>query len=321
MNNTKPVRFQLIGELRPPNYQIPLKNMMLPKTVNGQRVQKRVHYIPGVESVYVEDYKGDEKPKEVWMSDGFLDVHPDNKPLIFLLKNHRWFNKKFELVDSEAKALKELDQYDAIENALEKVNVTSDDEAQAIAVVIIGEGMLSKSNTEIRAALKRMAHKEAKTLLHEMVKPDYKARYVAALGLMKGVVLTNAGQTAVTWSDGKVIVTVPVGKKPVDVLGSFLSENSEQSMITLQEIQTLIKRSYVKNVPVTAENEINDIIEEKTLTDTLPTDQNDVVLDPTKDEPPISLEEARRLYKEMFEKDVANNKKNDLAWILAQLNS
>lgn len=313
------IRFQLTGDKKPKNFQIPINNILYPKRLeSGQKVRKKIHYIPGVESIYVEDYKGDQKKEQIWLTDGFLDVHPENASLLKILSMHPWNGIKFEIVDKESKAIKELEEFEKIELALEKVNITLDDEAKATALVIVGEGLVSATNKEIRASLKRMAHKSPQILLDEFNKPGYKAKYSAALAIMRGVVVVNPTATGVTWPDGKLIIPVAVGKNPIDTLGQFLNENTEQSLVTLQTIGNLIKRSYIKNIPVTAEEEIQEVIQDKTVVA-----KKEVIAESTETETEVEveteLEIARRLYKEQYNRDVPPNMKNKLDWLNAQL--
>ena len=302
-NTVKKIRFKLLGERKPINFQIPISNMMLPR----KNSLKKVEYIPGHDSIFAEDHEGDEKPEQIWMKDGILDVHPMNNALLTIMKRHPWNGRIFEIDDPDQKAEQDLQRYELVERALSKVNIAADDEAKAVALTIIGSGMLSQTNSVIRASLKKKAMDDPKELLDKMKSPDYRTQFVANLAIMRGAVVVNDTNTKVTWPNGNVIVTVPTGINPAERLGEFLGQNTEEAMVTLQEIDEKIKRSYVKNEPVTAEEEVKSIIEEKSVN-----------LDAV-DEPEIDIEEARSLYKFNLKKDVPANKKNDLDWILSKI--
>lgn len=311
---TKSVRFQLKGNKRPVNWQLPIRNVLLSKA----GIRKRIQYVRGHASPWKDDHKGDEKPQTVWFADGFLDVHPDDQSLLFILQRHPLFGKKYELVDREAKAQEALDKYSLIEKALDKVNIAVNDEAKATALVLVGPEMVGAEDNEVRAALKKMAFETPEKVISEIGKNDFKAKYSAALAIMREAVMVNATHTEVTWPDGKLIVPVPRGKSAIDVLGGFLGENTPEAKSTLQEIGQQIKRSYVRQTPVTAEDEINELIAEKYL----PKKDNDVDLHDMQtgaygDDPDV--EEARTMYFDAVGSTVPNNKKNDVDWMLKKI--
>lgn len=303
------VRFRLTGNRTPISFSIPTKEMMLEKeTEGGGKSFKRIHYIPGVDSVWKEDYKGDEKPKKIVFEEGFLDVHKSNKPLLFILRNHKWFNQIYEIVDEDTIAEKELDRMDLIEKALTRVNIANEDELIANALILVGESVVGLTPTRIKAALKKKAFDEPEELINEMNTNDYKAKFAGALAIQREVIFINPTRTAVTWPDGKVIVNVAAGQSPVEKLGAFLSENNEQAKITLQEIGIRSTRAYTKSV----EADLGGAVEEALAVSQ--GSSKDV------DGSEIGLEEARSMYKELNDgNEVPNNKKNDLEWILSKL--
>jgi len=87
----KKVKFQLTNGKKPVSWTLPVKGMMLPKKGAIGKVLKKVHYIKGAESIFVEDYEGDEKPSRITFEDGTLSVNPLEKNLIALLINHKWY--------------------------------------------------------------------------------------------------------------------------------------------------------------------------------------------------------------------------------------
>lgn len=311
---TKSIRFQLKGGARPINWQLPIRSVL----ISDGGIRKRIEYIRGHASPFKDDHKGDEKPESVWFKDGFLDVHPEDMALLVILQRHPLFKRKYELVDREAKAQEALDGYSKIEKALDKINISADDEAKATALVLVGPEMIGSENKEVRAALKKMAFESPDTVIGEMDKNDYRAKYSAALAIMREAVLVNSTHTEVTWPDGKLIVPVPRGKSSIDVLGAFLGENTPEARATLQEIGQQIKRSYIRNTPVTAEEEIKEILRDN---DSKPED-NDVVLRENNDGPSgedPDVEEARALYFDVLGNTVPHNKKNDVDWMLKKI--
>lgn len=315
MANKEIVRFRLTKGRTPISFSIPTRNMMLEKdNGNGLKTLKKVHYIKGVDSIWVEDYKGDQKPDKIEFEDGFLDVEKYNRPLIELLKRHKWYNREYEVLDEDAIALRELEEMELQEQALERINISNEDELMANALILIGEEVIHMSLAKVKLELKKKARQEPTALLQEMNSNNYKVKYAGALGVQKGVILINESRTSVTWPDGKVIINVAVGQSPINKLGAFLSENNEAAKNTLQAIGEGSKRAYIKRPEASVEDAVNEALEVKK--ENFKVSSGDKI-----DEPEISLEEAREMYKEMFKgNDVPNNKKNDLDWILSKLN-
>ncbi|AGO48844.1 hypothetical protein Phi46:3_gp100 [Cellulophaga phage phi46:3] len=309
MANKNIVTFRLTKGRSPVSFSIPTKTMMLEKkNESGLKTLKRVHYIKGVDSIWVEDYKGDQKPNPIVFEDGILEVEAHNRPLLELLKKHKWYNKEYEVIDEDLQAIKELEQFELEEAALSRINISGEDELMANALILIGEHAISMSEAKVKLELKRKAKATPQALIDEMNSSDYKVKYVGALGIQKGVLKIDPSRTQVQWADGKTIITVPVGQSPIKKLSDFLSENTEASQITLQEIGIQNTRMYNKKKEADLSAAVNEVIASKdvTLSDE-EKHQND-------------LEEARQMYKELNNgKEVPNVKKNDLDWIMSKL--
>ncbi len=319
----KKIKFRLKNGKTPESWQLPIKGMMLNKIVNGiSQGLKRIHYIPGISSVWLEDYKGDEKPRGVYFEKGLLEVDPDDKNLLFIIRNHKFLNVHFELADDDAVAQKELDRMDLVEKALAKVNIANGDELKANAMVLLGFGIATASDTVVRQKMKKNAFDNPKDVLATMNSGDYQAKYVAALSVLRGVVIINPTQTACSWEDGKVIVKVAAGQSPLEKLGEYLSQSTEDAVITLQEIGERITRSYAKRTDPDVAKEIQEIVGDNKDNELPLSPQGDVnppPADPAGTQDEMTLEEATASYLEVLGKDVPNNKKNDLDWILLKI--
>lgn len=304
MSKKNYVRFKLLGDKKPVSFEIPLSNMRVPRDMGngGAKVLKRAHYVKDAPSIWKDDYKGDELPEKVYLEDGYLDVSIYDKNLIDILKAHKMYKEVYDIDDEDVEALKELDKYDLIEKALERIAIANEDELKANAFVLIGAGVISMTDKVIRAKLKKKAFENAESVINEMNANDYKAKYVTALGILRGALEINATRTAVTWADGKTIVTVAAGQDPLDKMAQFLSTNSEEAKLTFQEIGERVKQSYVRKTNPVLDINVNDAV-----------DQDDEPLDSSE------LEKATLEYKETFRKEVPNNKKNDLEWIQSKL--
>ena len=279
---------------------------MLPR---GEEGLKRVHYIPGAPSIWADDYRGDEKPVAVWFEDGYLDVDPNDKNLLTLLRRHPWMNKRWEQYDRQEEAARELKQMNLEERALERVNIADDTEAKANAAAIFGASALNWTPTIVRLELKKYARANPQELIDEMSSVDYHAKYAGALSLLRGALVVNATMTAITWEDGKVLLRVPAGQDPVKKLSEYLSQDDEETRLVLQELGERIKlhRSPNKKKP-DLEEAINQLAEE------MGDDQEEI--DPA---PELTLDEAHAMFKKQHKRNVPPKFKDDIEWIKSRL--
>lgn len=285
--------FRLKNGYKPVSWTLPIKNEMAQKEdKQGNLRLKSIQYIPGHESYFKEDHKGDDKPVVPVFEYGVLKVQKKNTVLFDMLtKAHSGFNNSFELVDKEQDAKKELDFSSKVRKALGLVNGATEEEVIATGIVLIGYNMMNYGETYVRAKLDNIAMKNPDKVILEMKDGDYKSKYIAALAFLNGIVETNASNTAVLWSDNnQPIVRVATGENPFHKLATYLTASSEESMVTLQEIG----------------NRVNG----KTSTSSTPS---------TTSAGSMTIEEARYQYEGKFEIQVPNNKKNDLDWILSKL--
>jgi len=237
------------------SYQLPIRTEMIAKIVEGEPRLKKIHYIPGSDSIFVEDYKGDESPKAVWFEDGEIRVPEENWVLNELLKKHSWFNKHYVLVNEEATAEAEVNEFEILTKASNSI-ITEKDEykLQAMAMIVVSMDAANWGAFKCKTELLKYAKNHSKVLLAEMAKSDYESRLIAALSFNKKIVKYNAHRTAVVWNDDKegIIVRVAEGENGIDKLGEFLSKQNEASTGVLQRIgeKTETAESIVSEVPV-----------------------------------------------------------------------
>jgi len=237
------------------SYQLPIRTEMVAKLVEGEKRLKKIQYIKGSNSIFVEDYQGDEKPEPVWFEDGEIRVSEENWVLNELLQKHSWFNKHYVLVNEEATAEAEVNEFEILTKASNSI-ITEQDEykLQAMAMIVVSMDAANWGAFKCKTELLKYAKNHSKILLAEMAKPDYESRLIAALSFNKEIVKYNAHRTAVVWNDGKEgkIVIVAEGENGIDKLGEFLSKQNETSTAVLQRIgeKTETAGSIVKEAPV-----------------------------------------------------------------------
>jgi len=307
----KQINYALTKGRRPASWQLPIKKIMLTKYVNGKSLgQKKIQYVLGQDSIFKEDHKGDQEASQVWFEDGVLQVNPENKNLIKILDMHPFNGIHFEKVDYDVQATKDIDVMALRVKAYEAVGSSDPNEMKARAFVLLGAHVIDQSDAVTEANLKKLAFEDPAKVLLEMKNPDYKAKTVAALAILRGVLMLNPTNTQISWSDsGKALITIAVGQDPITKLGQFLSSKDQSAKITLQEIGERITRSYNFKKDYTATDELKEVLGDDMPEDIVPNvAKSKIKLDE-------GIEDARKEFKLLFEREVPVNKKNDLEWI------
>lgn len=331
-------------------FQLPLKNEMAIKTVDGQDRLKKIHYIPGTDSIFVEDYKGDEKPSPVWFEDGEIRVSETNYALNEIMQKHAWFNKHYVLVNEEATAKKEVETFEAVTKASNAIIMENDEnKLRAMAMSIISLDAINWETFKCKAQLLNYAKNHSNVMIAEMAKKDYEARYIAALAFSRKLVKYNLHHTAVVWNQGSegIIVRVADGETGVDKLGALLSKQNETSESILKSLGELtdelfieksqkdspeaIKAKLRKEVEAelraemkaeakqnakaeeVAKPKVEPVVEEKAEEVEETTD----AVDYTK----LSLEELQAEYTRITEKNLSIKYAKDREWMIAKINS
>jgi hypothetical protein len=338
-------------------FQLPLRGILVTREIKGENYQKEIQYVPGANSFYKEDHKGDTKPRPLWFDDGEIRVNPDDKVLNELLQAHPWFNTKYYLVNEEAAAKEEIDNFEKITIASNSIIEEKDNlRLKAMAMIIISLDAANWDPFKCKAELLKYARNHSTAYLKELNKKNFDGRFMAALAFTKGIVKYNAFQTAVLWNEDNegVIVRVAEGENGIDKFGEFLATKTEKSTAVLQRIGEKVDvleattnvgtrtADNTQNAPAKTEAQIREEVREeerqKVLADLAKEDSKKS--SPDGDFGPIgqaiqsdegagskkeseydstNIDSARAKYLELFGKEVANLKKNDLDWINNQI--
>lgn len=220
------------------SWKLPTKDVMVTKKVGGQKVHKQVQYIPGSDSIFVEDYKGDLKPQAIWFENGKLEVPSHNRVLNELLKRHPWNGKMYELDDPEVKTQNDLKDFKFKRAASNMIDDADDDKIKAMAMGVYSLEAINWTPDKCRAKLFEKAFTNPKDLVKKLESSDYESHYLSALAFNKRIVKYNNSKTAVLWNseDAGKIISLAKGENGIIKLGEFLSQDTEESITTTQEI-------------------------------------------------------------------------------------
>lgn len=331
--------FRLIGDVFPVSWELPLRNIYLPRTKDGQTSDKLVAYRKGATSIWEEDYKGDKEAiGAVYFEDGLLEVIATDTLLLEIMSKHRFNNVQFEKFDPNTSAEKKLADFELRDTALDIVNVGDEFAIKALALVIIGQDALSWSDTQCRAELKTKAYEDPKFIIDESEKPDYEVKYLVGLAYLKGIIKDNPTQTAVVWSDNDgIIIRLAVGENGIDQMTKFLAVKTEQSTITMQRLGDLTEQKVAtSNIMVNDAKEVKDDSKTKALlsekdqiitelkaklaaTNAYKLDEEEEKENLIVEDKELTIEELSAKYFKLVGKQVPVNKKSDAAWILTKI--
>lgn len=320
--------------------------------------RKMINYYPGSDSYFDEDQTSDVKAQEVvFMYNDILsdpateiEVNVENTALIGYLKAHPFFNLHYKIHNEDMISEEKLVNYDKVEKAFELIKETDHLKVKAMALVVFKIEAHGWSAVKAKAELKEKATKNPDVIIKAIEADNYEGKFLAALAYYSGIVSDNNTSTAVVWTDENQgeIIKLAVGENGIQKLGEKLSVSDDESNLILQmighklEALSIPKKDEssksVSSTPSKSEAEIAaEAIEKYKATLTPVKSEADIraeiekeYADKLKGETSAStdvkkedeeLVVARAKYKELFEKDVANLKKNDLDWINSQIAS
>lgn len=301
--------------------QLPIKGKFIEKIVeeNNKKVSKgfkRIVYIKGSDSIFLEDQKGDLKPQQAWFRFGDLRVDKNDHVLNEILQKHEWFNKKYVLWSEAQQTKEELAELRFKGEARKLIDDSDPDKIKAIALAVFGYGAIAWDDEKSELELRKYADEKPKKLKEVMDEKDYEAKLLAGHAFVQDIVKENDVKTAVVWSetDG-VILKLAKGEKGITELGRYLATRTDESEMVLQSIGERLEKIATNTKPKGSDELLSEkdreIAELKAKLAQQTGEKDDDVDD--------DIKEAHAKYEAKFEKQVPVNMKNNLEWINSKL--
>jgi|TARA_Y100000310_G_C20704425_1_gene834144 hypothetical protein len=306
-----------LNNLKPISWQLPLKETFVKKFVeeNGQKKDlgfRRIKYVPGTDTIFAEDIKGDLKPESIWFSKGELMVRKDDKLKNEILQKHPWYGSRYKLWSEDLENEQRLAVQRAKSEARKLIDDADMDNIKSIALAVFGPQAISWKDTKCELQLREEADTNPARIKDVINQGNYQAKLLAGLAFVKGVVRENTKRTAVIWEDSQgVIIKLAKGENGIEELGRFLSKNTEESQEVLQSIGDRVE-SLVTETQKQEDDKDAKIAELQAQLAALKNETDN-------GEELSELQEARDAYKAKFKKDVPNNMKNNLVWLQNRL--
>ena len=211
-------------------------------------------------------------------------------------------------------------------------------------MAVFGLNSFYKTATQCVAELKATAFKTPEKINDAMEASNYETKFVAGLAFVSGIIKINATHTAIEWSENDgTILHIAQGENGLDKLTNFLTSETKEAQILLQEFSNRLDRKEKdKSISLESLKEKDELINSKdaeieelkrklqeaeskkeSVTEVSNNDPEEEVDDnntsETVEDTKISLEELQSSYKEKFGKDVPVRFKNDETWIAKEL--
>lgn len=198
---------------------------------------RELRYCPNENSVWTDEQGEKAMKQSVVFRDGMLFVREDQPNLKkFLdLHPHNVANggHKFKLVDKKTDAKKEMEQEFLQHDAIAKVRET--DITDLLAIALYFKVNINADTAEIRHNLLRIAKNKPKEFLESFDSPQVRAR--AVITQAEDYQIIRVSKDSCKWFDSNsMIVSVPAGQDPIDVMVRFcLTEKGASVLSDLEE--------------------------------------------------------------------------------------
>jgi hypothetical protein len=204
---------------------------------NENDTVRELRYCPNEPSIWRDEQSENATRQSVIFRDGRIFV-PKSQPNLRMFLDKHPYNKSnggniFRLVDKKKDAEVQLQREFALTEA---VSMVRDKDIQDLLPVALYFGVnINSSVSDIRYNLLQIAKKKTKEFVQSFDSPQVRTRSI--LQQASDYQIINVKEDAVKWFDtNKLIVSVPVGQNPLDVLTRFcLTEKGSLVLSTLEE--------------------------------------------------------------------------------------
>ena len=183
---------------------------------------REIRYCPNEPSVYREDQSGNAVRKSVVFANGRLFVRPDQPNLRQYMDLHPG-NKanggsEFYLVDKQKKAKIDVDKEFLQADAIMMIRQKPFEDLLAVAAAM---GVnVDREASEVKHDLLMIAKKNPENFIKSFDNPEITMKAKIRMASKYGII--NLSKSGVRWNDtNNLIVSVPVGKDPLDVMLRF----------------------------------------------------------------------------------------------------
>lgn len=202
---------------------------------------REIRYCPNEPSIYVDEQSENAKRQSVFFREGRLFVRQDQPNLRAFMDRHPGNlgngGDFFKRVDKKFDAEVEMEKEFAVSEAIHKVRNT--DITDLLPVALYFNVNIDRNTSEIRFDLLRLAKKDPAEFMQAFDNPQVQARSIAKQAADYQIIALR--ENGAYWFDtNKLIVSVPVGRTPLDVITRFLL--TEQGATVYGELEEKLEK-------------------------------------------------------------------------------
>ena len=212
-------------------YMLPQKGVTVYDEAND--TVREIRYCPNEPSIYVDEQSENAVKQSVAFRNGRLFVPKEKPNLRKFLEIHPQNGPVFKEVNKRRDAEQELQKEFLLTDAIAKVRDTDINDLLPVAIYF---GVnINAPVSEIRYNLLNIAKRKTQDFLQSFDSPQVMAR--STVQQAKEYQIINVKSNGVFWFDSNnLIVSVPVGQEPIDVMTRFcLTEKGAATLSNLEE--------------------------------------------------------------------------------------
>jgi len=212
-------------------YMLPQKGVTVYDEVND--TVREIRYCPNEPSIYVDEQSNNAVRQSVAFRNGRLFVPREKPNLRKFLEIHPQNGPVFKEINKRRDAEQELQREFLLTDAIAKVRDTDINDLLPVAIYF---GVnINSPVSEIRYNLLNIAKRNTQDFLQSFDSPQVMAR--STVQQAKEYQIINVKGNGVFWFDSNnLIVSVPVGQEPIDVMTRFcLTEKGASVLSNLEE--------------------------------------------------------------------------------------
>ena len=220
--------YRLTKEEAPLAYMIPAQgNARTPLLYwdDDAGVNKTLRYARNQKSPFVDEQDGNVVLEPIVFEDGFLSVPRQNPVLQEFLQYHPLNGIKFEEINNERDAHKELEAVNLEVDALIQCREMSIEQIENVARVVFGMDPSSQTTSELRRDMLIFARHNAEAFLQAVNDPELNFNASVQGFFDKGLLTFRKNKQEIwfnTSTNKKKMLTVPFGDDPMTAAGAYL---------------------------------------------------------------------------------------------------
>jgi hypothetical protein len=223
----------------PVSQTIPLIDVIYEEDDKGMGMNRRIRYVQGEKSIYVEDQKSvSEKfvPEPITMREGFFAVYPTEVSLMDFLKKCNYNSTNPVRMAGRSIIFRELEKEREAQEFIEterdyfeligSIFHMDADELEAIAMILGDSNADKKKTDEIRRDVLVFAKNNPEKFADSMEKADNKYKVYVMRSFKKRILIFDSKTNEVMWENGDLLARIPVGRNAEDHVTRMVMGNN-----------------------------------------------------------------------------------------------